>query len=153
AIHTTTQGFLHALYTLASHLELVEPLREEIEALVQVDGWTKPALAKMVKLDSFLKECARVRPGSVVSLFRQAVKDFVFSDGTFVPSGTLVGVPVMHEHFKAAHYPEAGNFDAFKFSRRRGEAGEHFKHQMVTPQADFLTFGLGPHACPGRFFA
>ncbi|CAK5261946.1 unnamed protein product [Mycena citricolor] len=153
AIHTTTQGFLHALYTIASHLEFVPPLREEIEAVVQAEGWTKAALAKMVKLDSFMKECARFTPGGVVALLRQTVKDFVFSDGTVVPSGTLIGVPVMQEHYKASNYTDGHIFDPFRFSRLRTEAGESVKHHMVTPRADFLTFGLGRHACPGRFFA
>lgn len=27
------------------------------------------------------------------------------------------------------------------------------KHYMVTPNLDYLIFGHGRHACPGRFFA
>jgi hypothetical protein len=58
------QGFLHAFYNLAANLEYVEPLREEIESVLRTDGWTKAAMGKMVKLDSFLKESARYVPGS-----------------------------------------------------------------------------------------
>ncbi|KAJ7918489.1 hypothetical protein B0H13DRAFT_1607297 [Mycena leptocephala] len=31
--------------------------------------------------------------------------------------------------------------------------GEGIKYNMVTPNSDFLAFGIGRHACPGRFFA
>jgi hypothetical protein len=39
--------------------EYIEPLREEIQAIIDHYGWTKDAVAKMVKLDSFMKECMR----------------------------------------------------------------------------------------------
>ncbi|KAJ7170266.1 cytochrome P450 [Mycena crocata] len=153
AIHTTTQSFLHALYSLAANPEYIAPLREEIEAVVRTEGWTKIAMGKMVKLDSFMKESARLVPGGAVAMLRQATKDFTFSDGTIIPAGTLVGVPVLAEQHEEANYENAGSFDPFRFARMREEAGEGIKHQMVTPSPDFLVFGLGRHACPGRFFA
>ncbi|KAJ7185756.1 cytochrome P450 [Mycena filopes] len=152
AIHTTTQNFLQALYSLASHLEYVEPLREEIESVVRSEGWTKAAMGKMVKLDSFLKESSRFVPGGAVSMLRQMVQDFTFSDGTTVPAGTLVGIAVLEEHHNEANCANASTFDPFRYARMREQAGEGIKHQMVTPSFDFLTFGLGRHACPGRFF-
>ncbi|KAJ7845586.1 cytochrome P450 [Mycena leptocephala] len=153
AIHTTTQGFLHAFYNLAANLEYVEPLREEIESVLRTDGWTKAAMGKMVKLDSFLKESARYVPGSAVAILREVVKDFALSDGTTVPAGTLVGVPILAEHHDKANHVNADTFDPFRFSRMREEMGEGFKCNMVTPSSDFLAFGIGRHACPGRFFA
>ncbi|EEB93346.1 hypothetical protein MPER_08007, partial [Moniliophthora perniciosa FA553] len=27
------------------------------------------------------------------------------------------------------------------------------KHQMISPNTEYLLFGAGRHACPGRFFA
>ena len=56
----------HALYDLASMPEYIAPLREEVEAIIATDGWTKNALAKMWKVDSFLKESHRVN-GIVLS--------------------------------------------------------------------------------------
>ncbi|KAJ7774462.1 cytochrome P450 [Mycena maculata] len=96
------QGFLHALYNLASNLGYVQPLREEIESVTKSEGWTKAAMGKMVKLDSFLKESARFVPGVAVTLLRQVVKDFTFSDGTTVPAGTIAGVPILAQHHKEA---------------------------------------------------
>ncbi|KAJ7247865.1 cytochrome P450 [Mycena haematopus] len=153
ALHTTTQAILHAFYTLAANLEYVQPLREEIESVVRSEGWTKAAMGKLVKLDSFLKESSRFVPGGAVGILRQVMKDFTFSDGTTVPAGTLVGIPVLAEHHDEANYANAGVFDPFRFSRMREQAGEGIKHQMVTPTPEYMSFGLGRHACPGRFFA
>ena len=36
------------------------PLREEAEAAIKEDGWTKDAFASMWKLDSFLRESQRL---------------------------------------------------------------------------------------------
>ncbi|KAF7351318.1 Cytochrome P450 monooxygenase 51 [Mycena sanguinolenta] len=146
AIHTTTQGTLHALYNLAGNLQYVEPLREEVESVVRTEGWTKAAMGKLVKLDSFLKESARIVPGGAVALTRQVTKDFMFSDGTMVPAGTLIGVPILAEHHDEANYENADVFDPFRFSRMREKAGERIKHQMVTPTLDYLSFGIGRHA-------
>ncbi|KAJ6614631.1 cytochrome P450 [Mycena sp. CBHHK59/15] len=153
AIHTTTQGFLHVLYNLAAYPQYAAPLREEIEAVVKVEGWTKAAMGKMVKLDSFLKETFRLIPGGAVGVIRAVLKDFTLSDGTTIPAGTLLGIPVLAEQHDEANYSNPDEFDPFRFSRMREEVGEGTKHQMITPSPDFLVFGIGRHACPGRFFA
>jgi len=50
----------HALYDLAAHPEYVEEMREEAEAMIEVHGWTKTAMQRMRKIDSFLKESQRL---------------------------------------------------------------------------------------------
>ena len=49
----------HVIFDLAARPEYIQPLRDEVEQIIAVDGWTKAAMAKMWKLDSFLKECVR----------------------------------------------------------------------------------------------
>lgn len=49
-----------ALYYLAAHPEYIEPLRQEVDMVISQEGWTKAALGKMQKLDSFLKESQRI---------------------------------------------------------------------------------------------
>lgn len=39
----------------------MQPLREEVEAIVGEEGWSKAALDKMRKVDSFLKENQRLK--------------------------------------------------------------------------------------------
>ena len=50
----------HSLYDLAARPEYVQPLREEIEAIVEKEGWSEHAVAKMTKLDGFVKETMRL---------------------------------------------------------------------------------------------
>ena len=54
------KSFTHALFHLAAEPHYAEPLREEVERVIKEDGWTKVAMTKMWKLDSFLKESQRI---------------------------------------------------------------------------------------------
>ncbi len=54
------QTFTNILYRLLSHPECIEPLRQEIETAVSEEGWTKAAIDKMHKIDSFLRETQRL---------------------------------------------------------------------------------------------
>lgn len=55
-----SQAFTHALYHLAEYPEYAQPMREEAEIAISEEGWTKDALAKMRKIDSFLRESQRL---------------------------------------------------------------------------------------------
>lgn len=55
-----SQSFVHALYHLAASPEYMTVLREEVEPILQEDGWTKLAMGKMRKLDSVLRESQRM---------------------------------------------------------------------------------------------
>jgi cytochrome P450 len=71
AIHTTSLTFTQALYRLLANPEYIEPLRQDVEAAVAEEGWTKAGLDKMYKIDSFLRETQRLEGlglGSVGSI-------------------------------------------------------------------------------------
>ena len=61
SIHTTSLSFLNVLYDLAAHQECVQPIREEIEAVISANNGMidSAALRKMTKTDSFFKESTR----------------------------------------------------------------------------------------------
>ncbi|OSC97933.1 cytochrome P450 [Trametes coccinea BRFM310] len=154
AIHTSSGTFTHALYNLAANPQYIQPLREEVERIIAEEGWTKTSLGKMYKVDSFLKESMRLADGSLLNVFRKALKDVTLSDGTFIPRGTLVCAAAMTAHRDGTRYPEPDTFDPFRFARmREGGVEAATKHQLVNTSVDFLTFSHGKHACPGRFFA
>ena len=54
------QSIIHAIYHLAANPEYMQPMREEIEAVIKEQGWSKVAVGKMWKLDSFLRESQRI---------------------------------------------------------------------------------------------
>ncbi|KAF9233835.1 cytochrome P450 [Melanogaster broomeanus] len=155
AIHTSSNGFAQALYNLAANPQYLQPLREEVEAIVKTEGWTKAALMNMHKIDSFLKESQRLEGVGALTVFRQTRNDFTFSDGTVIPQGTVVGFASRFTHLDDELYKNAGMFDPFRFAdmRERHEGGNGAKHQMAAISPEFLAFGYGKQACPGRFFA
>ncbi|KAI0828878.1 cytochrome P450 [Trametes gibbosa] len=153
AIHTSSNSVTHALYHLAEHPEILQPLREEMEPILKEEGWTKSAMGKMWKLDSFLRESQRYNGIGLSSLGRKALKDITLHDGTVIPRGANVVAAADATHHDDSVYADADVFDPFRFSRLREQDGEATKHQFVNTSVDYISFGHGKHACPGRFFA
>ena len=54
------QVFASALNNLLTNPQYTQPLREEVEAIVEKEGWSRTSLSKMRKVDSFLKESIRI---------------------------------------------------------------------------------------------
>lgn len=84
---------------------------------------------------------------------RAVVSDFTFSDGTRVPSGSYVLVPMYAMYLDDELYPLAATFDAFRWSRMREQPGNENRFQFVSTSTGHINFGHGRDACPGRFFA
>lgn len=153
AIHTSSMSFTHALYHLAAEPHYIQPIREEIEAVIAKEGWSKVAMTKMHKLDSFFKESQRYNGISYISLSRLAMQDFTFSDGTLIPKGSFVAAAAHPIHRDDEKYPEGDKFDGFRFAEIRSHEGLNTTNQFVNTSPDYISFGHGKHACPGRFFA
>lgn len=127
----------------------------------------------MKKLDSVLRESLRVSGVNVglsilsfCSDYRQISYRFLtgtvlkkatvshsLSDGTYLPKGTWVMAPASAIHHSDDSYDNAMTFDGFRFSQMREQLGSEAKHQAISTTDDYLAFGHGRHACPGRFFA
>ncbi|KAI1793082.1 cytochrome P450 [Ganoderma leucocontextum] len=153
AIHTSSTSITHALFDLASMPECIPTLREEIESVIATDGWTKAAMGNMWKLDSLFRESSRHHGINLTSLTRKTMKDITLNDGTFIPKGTLVVAAAQPTHLDESNCVDAGVFDPFRFAKMREDEGEALKHQFVNTSVDYISFGHGKHACPGRFFA
>ncbi|KAI0673798.1 cytochrome P450 [Trametes maxima] len=153
AIHTSSNSITHVLYHLAEHPEFLAPLREEIEEVIKDEGWTKLGMGKMWKLDSFFRESQRFNGINLMSVTRKAIKDVTLHDGTIIPRGALVVAAAYPTHHDPAVYAEPEVFDPFRFARLREEDGEGMRHQFVNTSVEYIPFGHGKHACPGRFFA
>lgn len=90
---------------------------------------------------------------SAAQMTRAVVSDFTFSDGTRVPSGSYVLVPMYAMYLDDELYPNAATFDAFRWSRMREQPGNENRFQFVSTSTGHINFGHGRDACPGRFFA
>lgn len=142
------QSFTHALYTLAVMPHYIQPMREEVEAVVSEEGWTKASMSKLYKVDSFLKESQRftglasrtqlfypwlpffAQASFPVTMDRKVLKDFTFSDGTFIPKGSYLNVPTAL-HRDDENYSNPSIFDGFRFVDMDVSEGDRRKSQMV----------------------
>ncbi|KAF7337635.1 Ent-kaurene oxidase [Mycena sanguinolenta] len=155
SIHTSSIFGTYALFHLAilSESELDAIRREIIEALESEGGYNKASLAKMRILDSTLREVGRFYALGFIGLNRILIKPASLVDGTVIPSGYNIAVPLKPIHFDENVYPEPYKFDCFRFSKLRESEHSDVKYGFTTIERGFVTFGLGKHACPGRFFA
>jgi len=150
--------FAEALLDLATYSDYIQPLREEVERVIAKHGWTKAAVADMHKIDSFFRESLRINGFGSLALSRKVIHPdgFTFSDGTFLPAGSLVHVPVRAVHHDPGNFPNAEVFDGLRSYNMRASTefeSSVFNHYLVTTSPTHLAFGHGRHACPGRFFA
>lgn len=162
SIHTSSFAITNAILDLiSSKKEYIEELREEISSvLAQHDGeWDKRALAKMEKLDSVMRESQRVNSFVTVGLSRLVVADkgVTTPAGVHLPKGCVTVVPGYTVHKDPDIYPDANVFRPFRFAEKRADRNAEFldraRQQWATTTSDFLAFGHGKFACPGRFFA
>ena len=77
---------------------------------------------------------------------RKAIRDLHFSDGTFVPAGTMLVAAAAAAHVDEENYTNAKVFDPWRFSNMREDDEESTKHQFVSTSIDYLSFGVGKHA-------
>lgn len=80
-----------------------------------------------------------------------------------IPKGTFIAAAARPRHLDSTIYASPDTFDGFRFSKLHerqygddltpggGSSGMPF--QLVTTTSDYLVWGYGRHACPGRFFA
>ncbi|KAF7348759.1 hypothetical protein MVEN_01395100 [Mycena venus] len=162
AIHSSAMALTSALYDLTTYPEHILPMREEVERVIAAQGWTKAALNNMHKIDSFLRESMRFSTSTLHLRRKVVAKDgFRFSDGTTIPYGSFISVPGKATHHDPANYDEPEVFDGFRLSRLReerhgldaGERSDFFNSHMISTAPEYIAFGHGQHACPGRFFA
>ncbi|KAK2743444.1 hypothetical protein FQN57_004909 [Myotisia sp. PD_48] len=154
AIHTTSDLLVQVIFDLCEKEDLIPDLRNEIIRVIQEDGWQKSALHKLRLMDSVLKESQRLKPVAIVAMNRVTEQKVRLPDGTEIPKNTSIAVSNSHMwSADSSVYPNADEFDGYRFAKMREEPGNENTAQLVTTSVDHLGFGLGQHACPGRFFA
>ena len=177
ALFTTATAIIQALYDLCARPEYMGPLRDECEAVLKTTSIPNRAmLAKMQKLDSFMKESQRFNPivlskyspiqafplkdsteHKTVTFARLVVHDYHLSDGFVIPAGTNIGVPAQAITMDPDIYADPTRFDGMRFHKMRqdqalnGDAGGRL--QWAASNLENMAFGYGRCACPGRHFA
>ncbi|KAI9261612.1 cytochrome P450 [Phascolomyces articulosus] len=151
SIHTTTHFTTFALHELSCRPELVEALRTEIGKLGEKRN--PDDIGKIKLLDSFLREVLRYNIDNL-TLLHLVVQDVILSTGHLVPKGALIINALEDAHKDPALYDEndpvtntpMDQFDAYRFMNLPDKPSSKIGD-------DLISFGLGSHACPGRYFA
>ncbi|KAM4059004.1 cytochrome p450 [Hirsutella rhossiliensis] len=152
ALHTSSQLVVHTIFELAARPEYVAPLREEIKERFATHGeGSKEAIDSMHKMDSFIKETQRFNALDASALARLVLKPYTFSNGLHVPEGTYIFTPnsplLQDERF----YEDPTRFDGFRFARMRDDSKLKASCPLTATSEQSMHFGIGRHACPGRF--
>ncbi|KAF8934047.1 cytochrome P450 [Dissophora ornata] len=179
SVHTTSDTSANLCYYLAAYPEYIEPLLQEqnevldavtkerqLERQQKLDSgevaserdfegtaldpkddrfFSAEAVKRMEKMDSFLREIFRFRVERV-SLQHKARKDVRLSNGMVITKGTCAMINMRSVH----QDPETQGEDPTEFRPWRFLGT---KKSATKPSAEFLIFGMGRHACPGRFLA
>lgn len=162
SIHTSTFAITHAILDLASSKqEYINDLRDEITTVLADHGgtWSKQALSKMDKLDSTMRESQRLNMPSPIGVLRRVVaKDGVTTpSGIHLPQHSVIAVNAWAIHDDEKIYgAHTDQFKPFRFAEKRADESsdylERARQNWATTSADYLSFGAGRSACPGRFF-
>ncbi|KAH7006901.1 cytochrome P450 [Ilyonectria destructans] len=118
--------------------------------------WTKAKVSQMAKSDSVARETLRLHSfGGRAVLRKVMVQGYKTPSGYSLPKGTIISFLGQAAQTDADSIDHPLEFDPFRFSRLREEATSKGKPapqvSFVTTGPEYLPFGHGKHACPGRF--
>ncbi|KAL0936156.1 cytochrome p450 monooxygenase [Colletotrichum truncatum] len=154
-IHTTNIAGIHMIYDLAAMPEIVGPLRDEINQVWdKYNGkLTKDSFRDMGKLDSFMKESQRMNPPSYSTFDRivSSESGITLSNGLHLPKGTVITMPSSQVSQDPNVWSNPEEYDAFRFERLRSTSSNKYNYLYATSTETSLHFGVGRHACPGRW--
>lgn len=113
SMHQMQMASCWAIVDLCQYKEYIEPLRQEIRDVFNSN--VKDPYDKLILMDSFLRESARLNPLDGLTVQRKALKPFTFSDGSHVPAGNLVAVPQRVVMRDPARYENPDTFNPYRY--------------------------------------
>ncbi|KAI1751900.1 cytochrome P450 [Xylaria castorea] len=119
SMHTSQMNAVHCLYEVLAYPYSLEPIREEMRAVVTEAGpwmnWGKPHFSTLRRLDSFMRESQRMNPPTLLSMHRVLLQKAELSDSTVLPKGAHVSMPVNSILNGPEVAPEPEKFDGFRY--------------------------------------
>ena len=157
--HQTTLAVTNILFNIIAsdpEYNTLSLLREEFSTILAASGgtWTKSSIAQMTKADSVCRETLRLQSFGGRAIIRKVVKEggLETEDGILLPKGSMVSICSWANQTDSEFFPDPYKYDPFRYSRPREQEVEGAgKQTFVTTGPQYLPFGHGRHACPGRF--
>ncbi|KAI0867248.1 cytochrome P450 [Hypoxylon argillaceum] len=158
SVHALSATATYMLFDLGENPDYIELLREEVESS-EFDNFLKTTKG-LPLLDSFIKESSRLSPIESMSGRREALKDFVFSDGTRIKKGDWACVPTRAMLQDEKYFPHSSSFQGFRFAPKdkvTGNVRTVFQPEGPSRYTDlsnnYHAWGIRGIVCPGRFYS
>ncbi|KAJ5421525.1 Cytochrome P450 [Penicillium cf. griseofulvum] len=142
---TTASTLTHIMYYLAKYPEQLAKLRAELEPLL-VDRTTLDPkdVGEAKHLNGIIHEVLRLHPPIPSGFPRLTPEEGIVVDGTYIPGGTTVTVPLWVMGRSEEVYESPLEFIPERWYSRP---------EMIKHKNTFAAFGLGPYGCIGRALA
>ena len=160
AVKATTTNVIYDMLSSPPDMKVQEHLYNEIANNLDTSpgkGWTdQTLLPRLVFLNSAIRESLRCNPNSSVVLEQKVLpkEGVTLPSGQHLPKGTWLGVPIVGVHSDENIYPNAANYEPFRFCNRKpGEEPDEkdaaipvTSTGVVNVSDTFLSFGAGKFA-------
>jgi cytochrome P450 len=149
-----TNIFLDIL-SASPQISLYETLRLEAASVFKSEAdWTSPASMKnLINTDSTIRESLRKNTLQSRGLLKQVMPQdgITLPDGTHVPQGTWLGVPVQAMQMDDKLYPNPHEYDPLRFARLKTIAEAESKDDLsagksldaAQPSDIYMSFSYG----------
>lgn len=150
SVHQPAMCLFYALDDLCRHPEYVSDLRTEMEGNMH-------NIANLPLLNGFLKESARLNPTDSISVRRKVLQPYTLQDGTSLAKDDIACVPLQPLLRDPEVYTDPLKFNPYRFVSDeiggKGRVGLSTSSDFTNSNLNFPIWGLGKHACPGRYYA
>ncbi|KAF1797439.1 cytochrome P450 [Mucor lusitanicus] len=144
AVHTTSTNLSYCIYWLIARPDLKQKLMEEINRITPGKSRiTHQNLLDMSFLNNFVRESLR-QSVDRLAVQKKVMHDYTYYNGYQVPKGRMI-----HTTTRSMNFGETSS----RASIEEMNPDMSNNKPCSAPARDFLTFGMGKHLCPGRFFA
>ncbi|ORY11854.1 cytochrome P450 [Clohesyomyces aquaticus] len=138
---------------LVGHPHFLEEIRREIrEKHNEVNGdWNFAAFNSLHKLDSAMKETARLAPGSNTTYSRVMRKNHQLQNGITLKKGQFICINSFRRSMDPSVFSDPEKYDALRAYNE--DLQTHIAQPFRSFQGEDFRWGNGRWACPGRFLA
>ncbi|KAI9271880.1 cytochrome P450 [Phascolomyces articulosus] len=144
SVHTTSVNLSFCLYWLLARPDLREKLEKEMQEALGDGPITNEGLKQMVFLEQFIREVLRQGVDKLANAKAVLADVYTFANGYQVPKGRRV--QSSNRQLNIGSNSARSTVDEMDPSLSGTKLA-------TNPSREFVTFGLGRHLCPGRFFA